>query len=71
MARWPKLKDGFGLLLEVHRDWPKDRQDGWRSAVAVTLTETRGRVAGERAAQAVLDAKLAEDADAFEDMEDL
>lgn len=69
MARWPKLKDAFGLLLDVHRDWTRDRQDGWRSAVAVTLTETRGRVAGERAAQAVLAAALTEDSAAFEDMD--
>ncbi|TXM91065.1 hypothetical protein [Methylobacterium sp. WL116] len=69
MARWPLLKDAFGLLLDVHRDWTKDRQDGWRSAVAVTFTETRGRVAGERAAQAVIEAELAEDAAAFEDMD--
>lgn len=69
MARWPKLKDGFGLLLDVHRDWPKDRQDAWRRAVAITLSETRGRVAGERAAQAVLAAALTEDSAAFEDMD--
>lgn len=69
VERWPLLKEAFGLLLDVHRDWPKDRQDAWRAAVAATLHETLGRVAGERAAQAVLAAALTEDADAFEDMD--
>ena len=75
VERWPKIRAAFGLLIDVHRDWDKGRQDTWRAMVARTLVETRSRVVAERAAQAVLDAvldaALAEDAGAFEDMGDL
>jgi hypothetical protein len=71
VSRWPLLKEAFGLILDIHRDWPKGRQEAWRASVEITLFETRSRVGAERAARTTLDAKLAEDDQAFADMEDL
>ncbi|GEL41809.1 hypothetical protein MEX01_24000 [Methylorubrum extorquens] len=68
-ARWPSVREAFGLLVEAHRGWPRNRQDGWAGAVARevghALDRSYARQEAEAAAAAAA-ARLAEDAEAFE-----
>lgn len=65
-ARWPLLREAFGLLVEAHRESPRRRRQDW-----LYLLGREGLAArhlAQRRAEEAKAAELAEDAAAFEDL---
>lgn len=70
-ARWPLMREAFGLLVEAHREWPRRRQQNWLDVIRreLALAHSRGwlrKRAEAEAEEAAAAVRLAEDADAFE-----
>lgn len=68
-VRWPLLREGFGLLVEAHREWPRARQHEWLATLRreLAVAQSRGWLRKREAdAAASKAAALAEDAEAFE-----